>query len=140
MKSVPKRESQNGFTLVEMLLVVSIIGIMFSISLPISMAMYNNYKASLKAQEVMVFVSSLRRDAFLYSERKILSSKNNIMTINGKENDFAGINLQIKEPIEFFRNGTTSGGAIKISVGDQVYKLNVLAPVGDLALSRGDEI
>ncbi|MCG6536823.1 MAG: hypothetical protein L7F78_19475, partial [Syntrophales bacterium LBB04] len=97
-------------------------------------------KASLKAQVVMVFVSGLRRDAFLYSERKVLSSKNNIMIINGKENAFEGINLQIKEPIEFFRNGTTSGGAINISVGDQVYRLDVLAPVGDLTLSRGDEI
>lgn len=130
----------RGFTLIELLLVISIIGIMFSVSLPISFKMYSNYQASVKAQEVMVFTSSLRREAFLYSERKVLSSKDNAMTINGGKKEFENVRVFINTPIEFFRNGTTSGGVIRIFVGDQVYRLNVLGPVGNLALSRGDEI
>lgn len=140
MKTVGPKTNANGFTLVELLLVVSIMGIMFSVSLPISFKMYSNYKASVKAQEVMVFISSLRREAFLYSERKNLSSKDKIMTINGDKKEFEGVKVLIDTPVEFFRNGTTSGGVIMIFVDDQVYRLNVQAPVGDLALSRGDEI
>ncbi len=139
METVGRRIDENGFTLVELLLVVSIMGIMFSVSLPISFRMYSSYKASVKAQEVMVFVSSLRREAFLYSERKNLSSKDDTMTINGDKKEFAGVKVRINPPVEFFRNGTTSGGVIRIVVDDQVYRLNVQAPVGDLALSRGDE-
>ena len=55
---------QKGFTLIEVLLVVAIIGIMLSVSLPVSFSMYNSYKSSLKAQEVMIFISKLKRESF----------------------------------------------------------------------------
>ncbi|MDQ5984354.1 MAG: hypothetical protein CSYNP_00047 [Syntrophus sp. SKADARSKE-3] len=130
--------TEKGFSLIELLLVVSIIGLMFSVALPVSFNMYSNYKASIKAQEIMVYTSGIRREAFLYSERKVLSSKDNVMTVNSEKKNFDNVKVQISSPIEFFRNGTTNGGMIKIVVDDQIYQLNVLPPVGDLALSRGD--
>lgn len=133
-----RKLAERGFSLIELLLVVSIIGMMFSVAIPVSFKMYSNYKASMKAQEIMVYTSGLRREAFLYSEKKILSSKDNVMTVNGIKKDFENVQVQISSPIEFYRNGTTAGGMIKIVVDDQMYQLNILAPVGDLALSRGD--
>ena len=115
---------------------VSIIGIMLSVSLPISFSMYENYKASLKAQEVMLFISGLRRDSFLYSEGKMLSSKNDMITVDGKEKVFEDTRIRIDSPITFYRNGTTSGGKIYIYVGGQAYSLNVGTPLGDLFLTR----
>ena len=128
--------NKKGFTLIEILLVISIIGLMLSVTLPISYNMYNSYKASLKAEEVLIFVSTLKRESFLYSEAKILSSKEGVMTVNGKEKTFNEIVIRIEPPIEFYRNGTASGGTVRIDVGDQAYSLNVRAPFGELFLER----
>ena len=128
--------NKKGFTLIEILIVVSIIGLMLSVSLPISYSMYRSYKASLKAEEVMVFISSLNRESFLYSEAKVLASKDGVMIVNGKEKTFDDTSIQIDQPIEFYRNGTTSGGTLKIYVGNQAYSLNVQAPLGGLILER----
>jgi general secretion pathway protein H len=127
---------KKGFTLIEILIVLSIIGLMFSVALPISYSMYESYKASLKAEEVMVFISSLKRESFLYSEAKVLSSKDGVMIVNGKEKTFDDTSIQIDQPIEFYRNGTTSGGTLKIYVGDQAYTLNVQTPLGGIILER----
>jgi hypothetical protein len=116
--------------------VIAIVGIMLSVSVPVSFSMYEGYKASLKAQEVMLFVSGLRRESFLYSERKILSSRNDIITVDGKENVFEDTRIQIDAPIVFYRNGTTSGGTVRMYIGKQAYSLNVGAPLGDLQLTR----
>jgi hypothetical protein len=107
-----------------------------SVALPVSYGMYNTYKASLRAQEVMTYVSELRRDAFLYSERKVLSSQDGNMTVEGSKKIFNGINISIPKPIIFFRNGTSSGGIIVLSVGDVVQNLVVKTPLGDLSLER----
>lgn len=128
--------NKKGFTLIEILIVVSIIGLMLSVSLPISYDMYRSYKASLKAENVMVFISSLKRESFLYSEAKVLSSKDGVMIVNGKEKTFDDTSIQIDQPIEFYKNGTSSGGTLKISVGDQAYTLNIQAPFGNLILER----
>ena len=102
-----KKIDPQGFTLIEILLVISIIGLMLSVTLPISYSMYNSYKASLKAEEVMIFVSTLKRESFLYSEAKILSSKEGVMTVNGKEKTFNDILIHIDPPVEFYKNGTS---------------------------------
>jgi prepilin-type N-terminal cleavage/methylation domain-containing protein len=131
-----RKTGPKGFTLIEILIVVSIIGLMLSVSLPISYSMYMSYKASLKAEEVMVFISSLKRESFLYSEAKVLSSKDGVMTVNGKEEIFKDTIIRIDQPIEFYKNGTTSGGALKIFVGNQAYSLNIQAPFGNIILER----
>ena len=128
--------NKKGFTLIEILIVLSIIGLMFSVALPISYSMYGSYKASLKVEKVMVFISSLKRESFLYSEAKVLSSKDDVMIVNGKEETFDDTSIQIDQPIEFYRNGTTSGGTLKIYVGDQAYTLNVQTPLGGITLER----
>jgi len=127
---------RKGFTLIEILIVVSIIGLMFSVTLPVSYNMYNSYKASLKAEEVMIFISSLKRESFLYSEAKLLSSKDGVMTVDNKEKVFPDTFIQIDQPIEFYKNGTTSGGTLNIKVGDQAYTLDVHTPFGDITFER----
>jgi len=127
---------RKGFTLIEILIVVSIIGLILSVSLPISYNMYMSYKASLKAEEVMVFISSLKRESFLYSEAKVLASKDGAITVDGKEKVFGDTIIQIDQSIEFYKNGTTSGGTLKIYVGNQAYSLNVQALLGNLILER----
>jgi prepilin-type N-terminal cleavage/methylation domain-containing protein len=127
---------QKGFTIIELLIVIILVGMVLSVALPVSYGMYTAYKASLRAQEVMAYVSELRRDAFLYSERKVLSSKDGNITVNGEKKIFKEINKNIAEPIVFFRNGTSCGGVIVLGVGDVFQNLVIKTPLGDLSLER----
>jgi prepilin-type N-terminal cleavage/methylation domain-containing protein len=129
-------DRKNGFTIIELLIVIILVGMILSVALPVSYGMYETYKASLRAQEVMTYVSGLRRDAFLYSERKVLSSQDGNMTVDGEKKIFKEMGVHISEPIVFFRNGTSSGGVIELSVGDVVQNLVVKTPLGDLSLER----
>ncbi|MFZ1980800.1 MAG: prepilin-type N-terminal cleavage/methylation domain-containing protein [Smithella sp.] len=129
-------DKKNGFTIIELLIVIILVGMVLSVALPVSYGMYETYKASLRAQEVMTYVSGLRRDAFLYSERKVLSSQDGNMTVDGEKKIFKEMGVHISEPIVFFRNGTSSGGVIELIVGDVVQNLVVKTPLGDLSLER----
>ena len=129
-------DKKNGFTIIELLIVIILVGMVLSVALPVSYGMYETYKASLRAQEVMTYVSGLRRDAFLYSERKVLSSQDGAITVDGSKKIFNGIKINISEPIVFFRNGTSSGGVIELSVDEVDKSLVIHAPLGDLSLER----
>ena len=126
----------KGFTVIELLIAIILLGMILSVALPVSYGMYESYKASLRAQEVMAYVSELRRDAFLYSEKKVLSLQDGNMTVNGEKKIFKEVNIKIAAPIVFFRNGTSSGGVIVFGVGDVVQNLVVKTPLGDLSLER----
>lgn len=130
-------KNQKGFSLIELLIVVSIIGLMMTVVLPISTSMYARYKASLKAQEVMIAVADLRREAFLYSEKKIISASRHQLTVNGESRSFPDAQISVDTPITFYKNGTTSGGFISVRVGEHVFVVNVKAPLGDLKLDIG---
>jgi len=133
------RDRSPGFTLIEILLVMAILGLMLSVTLPISYDMYRSYKASLRAEEVMMVVSGLKRESFLYNERKILTSENGVMRVNGEEKTISGAQIRIDTPIEFYKNGTTSGGILTVVTGNQVYEVQVQAPLGNLSLERKGE-
>jgi prepilin-type N-terminal cleavage/methylation domain-containing protein len=128
-----------GFTLIEILLVMAILGLMLSVTLPISYDMYRSYKASLRAEEVMMVVSGLKRESFLYNERKILTSENGVMRVNGEEKTISEAQIRIDTPIEFYKNGTTSGCILTLVTGNQVYEVQVQAPLGNLSLERKGE-
>jgi prepilin-type N-terminal cleavage/methylation domain-containing protein len=125
-----------GFTLVEILIVIAIIGLIFSVTLPISYELYETYKNSLKAQEVMLYIASLKREGFLYSEEKDISSSEGALIVNGEPKVFPGVYILVKKSFKFFKNGTSNGGEIEIRVGGERYKIIVSAPFGELSLER----
>jgi prepilin-type N-terminal cleavage/methylation domain-containing protein len=131
-----ERHRSRGFTLIELLIVVAIIGLIASVTLPISYQMIQNYETSLKAEEVMLFISGIRRESFLYSEYQTLSSEAGGVSVNGQTKVFKDVRIEISTPIEFYQNGTTSGGIIKIKGERGNFTLDVQAPFGDMALIR----
>jgi prepilin-type N-terminal cleavage/methylation domain-containing protein len=127
----------KGFTLIEMLVVVAIVGMMLAVSFPVSYDMYRKYKASQKAEEVLVWVSAIRMNSFLYNKENVLDVVQRQLTLNDvKTAEAKAVTATMEKPIRFFRNGTTTGGQIKIQVEDVVFFLNVEAPFGNIYLKR----
>jgi len=128
------RKRQKGFTLIELLVVIGLITLMFSMAIPVSYDMVRRYRAAIRAQEVMLYVSGLHRDSFLYSEEHLLDSRDNTLTVDGNDKPFSDVFITVADPIIFYRNGATSSGQIRIVSGDERYLLNVTAPFGALNL------
>jgi prepilin-type N-terminal cleavage/methylation domain-containing protein len=130
------KENKYGFTIVEVLIAIAIVGLIFSVTLPVSYELYESYKNSLKVQEVMLFIASLKREGFLYGEEKEISSSEGTLIVNGKPKAFSGVRVEVRKPFKFFKNGTSDGGEIEILVGRERYKITVSVPFGDLLLER----
>ena len=55
---------KKGFTVVELLIVIILMGMILTVTLPVSYGMYATYNASLRAQEVMAYVSGVTAGRF----------------------------------------------------------------------------
>lgn len=134
-------KNRKGFTLIELLLVISIVGLIMAVSLPVSYEMYLSHKAALKAEEVLVGMSKIKRDAFLYSEESVLYSKDGVLQSEDGQGNvtpiiFPGTFVQCDLPVSFYKNGTTSGGVLKIHIGAHKYQLNIQPLYGNLLLEK----
>jgi prepilin-type N-terminal cleavage/methylation domain-containing protein len=132
---LPLPAFNKGFTLIELLIVITIIGMMFSVALPISYSMYERYQSSLEAEKILALVSSLRLEAFLHGQERLLEAKDGKLFVNGSEaGEYKGIFIQIDQPINFYKTGMTSGGEIKIYAGNNTFVIEVQAPLGSLTM------
>ena len=127
---------KKGFTVIELLIVIILLVMILTVGLPVSYGMYETYRAASLGQEVMAFVSDVRRQTFLHSERKVLSSRDEYLFVNEEKKPFKGVNIHIPKPIIFYPNGTSSGGAIELRINDINQRLTVQAPLGELSLDR----
>ncbi len=126
----------QGFTFIEILLVVSIVGILMSITVPASYSMYKRYEASLKAEKVLTLVASLRLQSFLHSEENTLSSKEGRLLINQEVYNLPeDVFVQIDQPIRFFKTGATQGGAMKIHTDEFSFVIDISAPFGEMTMN-----
>lgn len=129
--------SKKGFTLIELLIVIALVGILVSVSLPVSYSMYQKYQASLRAEEVLIYLSSLRREAFLYSEEKLICSQEGRLWVNdGKMITFEDMFVQIDKPVKMYKSGATSGGEVKLYINNYTFVVDIQAPLGNMVLRR----
>lgn len=129
---------QKGFTLIEILIVIAILGLLFSVTIPVSYELYENYKNSLKVQDLMFYISTLKRESFLYSEPIEISSSDGAILVNGEKRTFNDLFIVISQPFRFFKNGTTEGGQIEVRINNGLYKIKVSSPFGEITLERGN--
>ncbi|MEM3828965.1 MAG: type II secretion system protein [Conexivisphaerales archaeon] len=132
-----QNNSQNGFTLIEMLIVLIIIGMLFSITMPVSYSVYQRYQASLKAQKILIYLDSLRLKAFLHGKDFLIYSKDQKLFIdNNTYNATSDTFVNIEKPILFFSTGATSGGKIHFSINKYDYTINIESPFGKMILTN----
>lgn len=128
---------KRAFTLIELLIVVALITIMLGVVAPLSISMYKSYEASLKAEKLLIYISSLRRSAFLYGEVYEISSKDTKLEVNDKPvNEFENFKVGLSKPIYFYDNGTSSGGVINLEINKYMFKIKVKSPSGELSLEN----
>ena len=140
IRNPESRIENGGFTLIELSIVIAIIGLMFSVALPVSYRMLQSYQSSLEAQKVLTVISALRREAFLYSDERQVDAQNGRLLIDGKQMEtFKDISIATDSPITFYRNGTTSGGRLRLRLKDDAFTIEVIGPKGDFRLNHGEQ-
>lgn len=127
----------RGFTLIEILIAVSIIGLTLTVVMPVSYSMYKSHKDSLDAEKTLLLVSAARREAFLYGRQASVDTRDGKLVIDGKiieatDKQF----LHTERPILFYSNGTTSGGRLQLNMEDNRFLVFIDAPLGELRLER----
>lgn len=127
---------EAGFTLLEVLVALSVAVFAISIAVPVSYDLYMSYKNSLKVQEVALFISALKRESFLYGKETQIDSSNGYLLVDGEKKSFPGIYLVTEQPIRITKNGTTSGGEILMKMEKETYVLKISPPFSDLVLTR----
>ena len=71
------------------------------------------------------------------SSRPLLRRVSYAVPSSGETRSFVDTRIRIDPPIEFYRNGTTTGGVINLRIGDYVFILHIKAPLGDMNLESG---
>jgi len=127
---------KKGFTLIELLVTLSIVTVVLAIAIPVSYTTYKGYQESLEAEKVLMLLSSIRRESFLYNREKFIEAKNGSLKIDGAEKRFEGIYIYTEKPIIFYKNGTTSGGKIRLKMEYNAFLIYIDTPSGDLKFTR----
>lgn len=126
----------TGFTLIELLVTLSIIAVILSVVLPITYNTYKSYHESLEAEKVLMFLSSMRRESFLHGKERLLETKDGNIIVDGEVRKFKGIYIHTEGPIIFYKNGTNSGGKVKLKLENNTFLISIQGLSGDLKLIR----
>lgn len=124
---------KKGFTLIEILIVLLITGILYSLVLPYSQSLIEKYQAIRKAEEVKSFLFKKKAEAFLYGEKiELLTKDGKIVASNNDTFAIEKANIIIDAPIMFYPLGTTNGGVVKIIFPSITIELEIIPPLGEV--------
>lgn len=126
----------KGFTLIELLLVLFILSFILGFAAPISYTLYNNYKETNEIEKLTLFLSQIRREAFLYNKEITIYEINESLYINDEVIKKFPFKFKINSPIRFYNKGTSSGGIIYVFTGRSIYKLVISSPFGEIHYER----
>lgn len=127
----------RGFTLIEILIAVSIIGLTLTVVMPVSYSMYKSHKDALEAEKVLLLLSAVRREAFMYGREASVDTQNDRLVIDGKLRDETNnLYIHAERPILFYKNGTTTGGRVQVNMEDYRFVITIDSPLGEMKLER----
>lgn len=124
---------KSGFTLTEILVVVLMISVMLSMVFSVSYKSYKKYRYYYELTEIVSKLKNIRRESFLYSEEKVVYSKEGKIFIDGKPVAVEGCRLSTDRDILFTKTGS-EGGVVTASCGEYTYKINIIPPYGEIVI------
>lgn len=127
---------RNGFTLIEILIVVLIIGLVYSIVLPFTQKTYEKFIIIKRIEEIKSFIAECKARSFLYGEKIEIHVENDSLRAGDLLFYRADLNLSSERPIVFYPLGTTGGGKIQVRYRDLFYELEILSPNGDIIVHK----
>ncbi|KJR40403.1 prepilin-type [Candidatus Magnetoovum chiemensis] len=131
-----KTNKEKGFTIIELLIVLVLTAAILSITMPVSINIYNRYKASLEAEKVLVIFAKTQRLAFLYGQSRSMTAKNGIIYINNEKSAVEGVFASLASPIVFYSTGASAGGVATVYVNNFTFKIYVASPYGEIYMQE----
>lgn len=125
----------KGFTLLEIIVVISIIGLVFSVILPVSYDYYVGIRDSIKVYKLAFDISKLRRESFLYSKPHRFKLKDRKIFLN-EELFRDDLEVEGEGEIIFYRNGTSNGGEIVVRTERYRYIIKIKNPDGEVSVEK----
>ena len=101
-----KAQMQKGFTLIELMIVVAIIGILAAVALPA----YQDYTKRAKMSEVVTFIAAAKTG--------VAEGYADLNTLTGIDNDKAGLAAADKIVSKYVKSITVTDGIITAEVKD----------------------
>jgi prepilin-type N-terminal cleavage/methylation domain-containing protein len=126
---------KKGFTIIELLIVITLISLMLSYIAPVSYSIVKKYWAQEKALKFARFLYDVRLKSFLYRESYEITTENGYILVNGKKYDklydcFAFTDKKIV----FYENGTSSDGVVNLICDNVNFSVKVEKPYGRVIL------
>lgn len=126
----------HGFSLIELLIAILIVGLLYSLITPSLKGVYQRYKSALLAEKVLLFINNKQLEAFLYGKEVEFSVKDGTLyTTDGDQFISTEVHVEMIQPLKFQPGGTTSGGTIKVYVEDFCWRIDVIPPTGPIRIS-----
>ncbi|MBF0339038.1 MAG: type II secretion system protein [Nitrospirae bacterium] len=132
-----KLRNQGGLTIIELLIVIFIISMLFSVALPVTLRTYQRYMASLEAEKVLVLMLTVQRESFATGFDSYVRTVDGVMLVNNEKTPIPTAFASLNRPIVFYGNGTTSGGEVIVYVNDFTFVVTVTAPFAGMAMTQG---
>ncbi|KJU85532.1 prepilin-type [Candidatus Magnetobacterium bavaricum] len=129
--------NRGGMTIIELLIVIFIISMVFSVALPVTLKTYQRYTASLEAEKVLVLMARVQRESFATGFDSYVRTVDGVIVINDEGNPMPHAFASLNRPIAFYGNGTTSGGEVIVYVNDFTFVVTVTAPFGGMLMTQG---
>ncbi|MBF0539442.1 MAG: type II secretion system protein [Nitrospirae bacterium] len=131
-----RARQQGGMTIIELLIVIFIISMVFSVALPVTLKTYQRYAASLEAEKVLVLLSKVQREAFAAGFDIYVRTVDGLIVINDEKNPIPNTFATLDRPIVFYGNGTTSGGVVVVYVNDFTFAVSITSPLGSMSMTQ----
>lgn len=122
------QKSTEGFTLIEILVVLVITGLLAGVALPRLLAMSQRYEIAAQRESLLTEISNLGYRAYSSGQPAELTSLAAPATANAPISIPRGWRIEAQQPVRYSFNGICSGGKITLLGPDEFREVFQLRP------------